>query len=71
MQFPAAVRLGANLTRWPLSELESYEADRAGRDIAPRSPDNEIYLSDVQVAKRYSVSRNTIWRWARGSGVPA
>ena len=25
----------------------------------------DTYLSDVKVAERYSVSRNTVWRWHR------
>lgn len=28
------------------------------------------YLSDLQLAKRYSVSRSTIWRWAQRGVIP-
>lgn len=31
---------------------------------APLLPQITIYLSDVQIAFRYGVSRQTIWRWA-------
>ena len=26
---------------------------------------SDTFLSDLDLAKRYSVSRNTVWRWAR------
>jgi hypothetical protein len=65
MHFPTPVKLGANLTRWPLSSLEQYEAEKSGRDCEPRPIEDEVYLSDVQLAARYSVARNTIWRWSR------
>ena len=29
-----------------------------------------IYLSDKQLAKRYGVTRTTIWRWARANQFP-
>lgn len=32
---------------------------------------SSIYLSDAQVANRYDVSRNTIWRWVRNKTFPA
>ena len=28
------------------------------------------YLSDAQVAARYSVSRQTVWRWVKGGILP-
>jgi predicted DNA-binding transcriptional regulator AlpA len=31
---------------------------------------SSIYLSDAQVANRYDVSRNTIWRWVRNKTFP-
>lgn len=30
----------------------------------------ETYLPDSYLSKRYSVSRNTIWRWAREGRFP-
>lgn len=33
------------------------------KEIA-QPPIPSIYLSDAQVAKRYGVSRQTVWRWA-------
>ena len=29
------------------------------------------YISDLQLAVRYSVSRSTIWRWANNGNLPA
>lgn len=31
---------------------------------------NETWLSDKQVAARYSVSRITVWRWCRNGNLP-
>lgn len=63
--FPKPIKLGANCSRWPLSALEAYEAERSGRPHHRRATGDEVYLSDVQVAARYSVARNSVWRWAR------
>ena len=71
MQFPAPTKLGPNCSRWPLSRLEQYEAGRAGREYTPRPTDQEIYLTDIQVAARYNVARNSVWRWARESEAAA
>jgi predicted DNA-binding transcriptional regulator AlpA len=30
-----------------------------------------VYVSDIQLAKRYSVSRSTIWRWTERGILPA
>ncbi|MEQ8400705.1 MAG: AlpA family phage regulatory protein [Roseitalea porphyridii] len=32
---------------------------------------NEIYLSDKQLAERYSTDRATIWAWVRTNDFPA
>ena len=32
---------------------------------------NQVFLSDVQVAARYRVSRATTWRWSKETGFPA
>ena len=29
---------------------------------------NRVFLSDVQVAARYAVTRATIWRWSKETG---
>ena len=29
-----------------------------------------IYISDIQVAKQFGVSRATIWRWVQNSAFP-
>jgi prophage regulatory protein len=34
-------------------------------------PLSSIYVSDAQIANRYEVSRNTIWRWVRNKTFPA
>ncbi|WP_245964207.1 helix-turn-helix transcriptional regulator [Roseovarius spongiae] len=34
-------------------------------------PSNTLYLSAEQVAKRFSVSKDTIWRWKRDGDFPA
>ena len=31
---------------------------------------NEKYLSDRQVAERYSISRHTAWRWTKEGALP-
>ena len=31
---------------------------------------NRVFLSDVQVAARYAVSRTTIWRWSKATEFP-
>jgi prophage regulatory protein len=31
---------------------------------------NRVFLSDVQVAARYAVSRTTIWRWSNETEFP-
>lgn len=30
----------------------------------------EMYVSDLQLAKRYNVSRSTIWRWVKAGILP-
>ena len=30
-----------------------------------------VYVSDLQLAKRYSVSRSTVWRWSARGILPA
>jgi len=32
---------------------------------------NPIWLSDLQLAQRYGVSRVTIWRWAKEGRIPS
>lgn len=65
--FPHPVKLGPNCSRWPLSRLEQYEAARIGDEYKPRPTADEIYLTDYQVATRYGVHKNSVWRWARES----
>lgn len=33
--------------------------------------ENTVYVSDTQLAERYSVSRSTIWRWTGRGILPA
>lgn len=30
----------------------------------------EIYVSDAQLAKRYNISRSTVWRWVKAGILP-
>lgn len=36
----------------------------------PKHDTHKLYLSDRQVAERYSVTRNTIWTWSREGDFP-
>ena len=36
----------------------------------PEAESGLIYLSDKQLAKRYGVTRTTIWRWSRVNQFP-
>lgn len=65
--FPTPRQLGANCTRWPLSELLAYEAARDGKEPRKLDPEQERFLSVRQVAARYAASVTTVWRWARES----
>lgn len=60
--FPPAVRLGPATTRWRESDLLAFE----GVPEIPASAASR-YLRDVEVAARYGVSRQTVWRWAAES----
>lgn len=63
--FPIPHRLGANCTRWALSDLLQYETARAGEPPPELKPQSERYLTAAEVAKRFSVGKTTVWRWAR------
>lgn len=66
MHLPAPHQLGqGGCTRWRLSEIIAAEAAKSNQPAPAIAPEAERYLSDVQVAERFGVSRNTIWRWAR------
>lgn len=58
--FPKPARLGPATTRWRESDLLAWEGIA---NIPPEA--HRTYLKDADVAARYSVSRATIWRWAR------
>jgi hypothetical protein len=63
--FPQPVKISPGCTRWRLSDLEAYEAARAGLPPPPpRDPSSEAYFSDRAVARRYDSSRSSVWRWA-------
>lgn len=34
-------------------------------------PLSSIYASDAQLANRFEISRNTLWRWVRNKSFPA
>lgn len=63
--FPIPRHLGVNTTRWPLSSLLHYEANRDGKCPPTLSPEQERYLTVREVAARYAVGITTVWRWAR------
>lgn len=66
MHLPTPHQLGqGGCTRWRLSEILKFEAAKNGEPTPVIAPEAERYLSDVQVAERFGVSRNTVWRWAR------
>lgn len=62
--FPAPRRVGANSTRWRLSDLLTYEAARDGRASPELAPEAERFLSAADVAHRYHVTPSSVWRWA-------
>lgn len=62
--FPAPRRVGANSTRWRLSDLLAYEAQRDRQPAPELSPDAERFLSAADVARRYGVTPSSVWRWA-------
>lgn len=68
VDFPAPIKFGPRMTRWQLSKLEAFEARVCGeRAPAPRAPEEELYLSSKQVARRYDASVPTVWRWVAES----
>lgn len=62
--FPQPHKLGANFTRWALSELLAFEAARDGKEPPATAAADERYLNVKQVAARYQAGTTTIWRWA-------
>lgn len=65
-EFPKPVYIGKGSARWKLSDLVARERRRACLPPIEIAPDQERFLKDYEVGNRYSVSRMTIWRWARG-----
>lgn len=62
--FPTPRRVGANSTRWRLSDLLDFEATRDGQPAPKLEPDAERYLSAADVAHRYHVTASSVWRWS-------
>ncbi|RKF12842.1 AlpA family phage regulatory protein [Roseovarius spongiae] len=54
-----------------LSSAEGKFACANRRHTEVSQPSNTLYLSAEQVAKRFSVSKDTIWRWKRDGDFPA
>lgn len=54
-------------SRWRLSEIMRYEAERAGTPVPHLEPQAERYLSARAVAERLDVSVSTVWRWTTES----
>lgn len=66
-QFPQPVRIANGTTRWPLSGILQFEAERAGAQAPRLDPKEERYLSARNVAARLSVGVSTVWRWTAQS----
>lgn len=60
--FPAGRKVGPNSRRWVPSELLEWE-----REHGIELPEPGGMLDVRQVARRYSVSVPTVWRWVRES----
>lgn len=58
--FPQPVYMAGMRARWRLSDLERYEAGETDR-----TSEHEVYLSAVQVAERFRMSRVAVWKQAR------
>ncbi|WP_157739042.1 AlpA family transcriptional regulator [Labrenzia sp. VG12] len=46
---------------------KSVDSRQAKPSPKPESPGDAVYLSDKQVAKRISISKATVWRWAKSN----
>lgn len=66
IHFPNPVGLGPATKRWRESDLRRYEALLAGEQVA-ESVGPDVFLTDREVASRYGVARQTIWRWCAKS----
>ncbi len=64
--FPQPHQYGPGVTRWSLSDIVAYEARVTGRPTPEIPPESDQLLRDIDVARRFGVSRVTPWRWARG-----
>jgi len=64
--FPQPIRLGQACTRWRESDLLAWEQACSGTTASVQIPESahRTYLRDTEVARRYSVSRCTVWRWS-------
>lgn len=40
-------------------------------DMQSSAISRSVYVRDIDLAKRYSVSRNTIWRWSKEGRLPS
>jgi len=49
----------------PPESLDPAKDDSRPGPPEPLDPAKDIYLSVRQVADRYGISRNTVWRWVR------
>jgi len=60
--FPQPAKLGPATTRWREADLLQFEGEA---EIPPGA--RSRFLRDTEVAARYGVARQTIWRWASES----
>ena len=65
--FPQPVQFGATTTRWLVAALLRWEQAISDRPIEIPPEAEQQYIRDYEVAKRYDVSRATVWRWTRES----
>jgi|AntDeeMinimDraft_5_1070356.scaffolds.fasta_scaffold34668_2 predicted DNA-binding transcriptional regulator AlpA len=59
MNFPQPTKLPGMRSRWRLSDIERFENGHTNR-----AAEDERFLSAVQLAERYSISRVSVWKLA-------
>ena len=59
--FPQPVRLAPNSTRWTPDAIHAWEQAKGITGLPPLSG----LVRDRDLAERYGVCRETIWRWIK------
>jgi predicted DNA-binding transcriptional regulator AlpA len=65
--FPQPFKIADGTTRWKLSAILAFEAERTGTRAPNIEPQCDLYLSARAVAARLGVAPSTVWRWAAES----